>query len=263
MSGDLRIVVSADLGEFGPTDGKPILYHFSPLYHVQGFIPWLLLPLAFIVLKENRTAQAVWILAPVAGLGVVYWAATMVIKPTSGSMVQTNTLFTAMTVGFSLVWLLGERIGNRNPFVAFLLAALVSFGFLGVNLFSRGFGKDVTAISVLAATMILPMLLALGVAAFLSSKRFRKVRFAVWTGVCLFGSQWIIVSTVTLLFNSNRPIAGQIAEVSFASLVISLLCCVCLLPFLILLWTNRFWRRRFECVTRIRVEADEVCPGKP
>lgn len=253
MFGDLRIVVSADLGEFGPTDGQPVLYHFSPVYHVQGFVPWLLLLLAFVVLRENRVAQAVWILAPVVVLGAVYWAGVRIVRPTSGSMAQMNILFTVIVVGFSLVWLCGERIGNRNRFVAFLFAAFISFGFLGVNLLSRGFGKDMVVISLLAASMILPILFSLGMAAMLSSKRFRKGRFAVWTGVCLFVSESVIVSVVTLLFNSNRPVASQLGELLLASLLITLVCFVCLLPFLVLLWTNRFWRRRFECVMGLAI----------
>lgn len=255
VSGELRIVASADLGEFGPTDGKPVLFHFSPLYHVQGLIPWLLLPLAFVALPENRNTQVAWILAPGAVLGAVYWAAVAATKPTSGSVAQANLLFTTIVLGLSLVWLLGERIGNRNRVISFLLAAFIYFGFLGVNLLSGGFNKDLVAISFLAAAMILPILFSLGMAAFLSSKRFGRVRFAVLTGVCLFISEWIIFLAVALPFDSTRSTAAQLSEALLVSLLIALVCFVCLLPFLVVLWTNRFWRRRFECVAGIRADA--------
>ena len=57
-----------------------------------------------------------------------------ILKMTSGSTVQTKVIFSIMVLGFSMIWLLAERIGNRNRFVTFLLATLTYFGFLGVNL---------------------------------------------------------------------------------------------------------------------------------
>lgn len=254
VSGDLRIVVSADLGEFGPTDGKPVPYRFSPLYHVQGLIPWLLLPLAFIALKENRTLQAAWILAPLSLLGAVYLAVVNLWDWGSGTTVQFNVLFTIIIVGFSMVWLLAERIGHRNRLVAFLLAALLWFGFLGVNLLSRGF-RDAAFILVIGGASVFSILLAVAIASCFSAKRLRKARFVIWTGLGLLGSLLAVASTLVLLFYPSGPVADQLAEVSVASLISSLVYLVCLSPFLVLLWTNRFWRRRFECVTRVPVGA--------
>jgi hypothetical protein len=254
VSGELRIVVSADLGEFGPTDGKPILYRFSPLYHVQGLIPWLLLPLAFVALKENRTLQAAWILAPLALLGAVYLAVMNLWDWGSGTTVQFNVLFTILIVGFSILWLLAERIGNRNRLVAFLLAAAIWFSFLGVNLLSRGF-HDAEFTVVFGGVSILSVLLAFGIATRFSTRRFRKTRFVAWAGFGLLGSLLAVASTLVFLFYSSRPIVDQLTEVSVASLIFGLVYLVCLSPFLVLLWANRFWRRRFECITGIRMDA--------
>ncbi|HSV98866.1 MAG TPA: hypothetical protein VLI39_01745 [Sedimentisphaerales bacterium] len=250
----MRIVVSADLGEFGPTDGKLVLYHFSPLYHVQGLIPWLLLPLAFVSLKENRTLHAAWILAPLALLGAVYLAVMNLWDWGSGTTVQFNVLFTIIIVGFSILWLLAERIGNRNRLVAFLLAALLWFGFLVVNLLSRGF-HDAAFIVVFGGVSVLSILLAFAIASWLSAKRFRRVRFVAWTGFGLFGSLLTVASTLVFLFYPSGPVVAQLTEVFVASLISSLVHTVCLLPFLVLLWTNRFWRRRFERVTRVPMGA--------
>lgn len=254
MSGDLRIVVSADLGEFGPTDGKPVPYRFSPLYHVQGLIPWLLLPLAFVALKENRTLQAAWILAPLALLGAVYLAVMNLWDWGSLTTVQFNVLFTIIIVGFSMVWLLAERIGNRNLLVAFLLAALLWFGFLGVNLLSRGF-HDAEFTVVFGGVSVLSILLAFGIATRFSTRRFRKARFVALAGFGLLGSLLAVASTFVFLFYPSGPVVDQLTEVSIASLIFGLVYLVCLSPFWVLLWTNRFWRRRFERVTGVRADA--------
>lgn len=254
MSGELRIVASAHLGEFGPTDGKPVLYRFSPLYHVQGLIPWLLLPLAFVALKENRTAQAVWILVPIALLVAVYWAVMAVLKLSSGDAVQMNMLFMVMVVGFSLVWLLGERIGNRNRFIAFLLATLVWFGCLGVNLLGVGVGKTMIAAASMAAILIPPIVLAFVVAALVCTKRFGRFRFIASMAGTLFASLLAVLSAVMLIFSmpAGRSLSDRLVEVLLASFVISLVCFVGLLPFVVLLLVNSLWRRRLECVTGIR-----------
>lgn len=255
VSGDLRIVVSADLGEFGPTDGKPVLYHFSPLYHVQGLIPWLLLPLAFIALKENRTAQAVWIIVPVALLAAICWAVVSIMRLPSGSAVQMHMFFTIVVVGFSMIWLFADRIGIRRRLVALLLAALVYFGFLGANLLTGGFGKDAMTVAIMASLSILPILIAFAAATLLSSRSLGKARFLIVAGVVLFVSVAVILSVVMLITHPSHSLRGQIGELVSASLIFTGVLFVALTPFLVLLWTNRFWRRRFECVTGIRVEA--------
>ncbi len=254
MSGELRIVVSADLGELGPTDGKPILYHFSPLYHVQGLIPWLLLPLAFVALKENRTLQVAWILAPIVLLAVGYWAFMAIAKATTGDRVQMNTFFTIMVVGFSLVWLLADRIGNRSRLVALLLAALIYFGSLGVNLLTGDFGKDAMTVVIMASLSIPSILFAFAAASLASSRSLGKARFFAVAGVVLFVSFAVILSVVTPIAHPSHSIREQIGELAFTSLIFSGVFLVALTPFLVLLWTNPFWRRRFECVTGVRVD---------
>ena len=244
MSGELRIVASADLGEFGPRDGAPVFYRFSLLYHVQGLLPWLLLPLAFVALKENRTAQAAWILAPIALLATLYWAVMTALRATSGSTVQMNLFFTVMVAGFSMIWLFAERIGGRKRLATFLLAVLIYLGVLGVTLLSGEFGADARTVASMAAVSIPSILLAFVFGALVSSKSFRKVRFLAVTGVFLFVSLLAILSLVTLVFYPGRPIRAQMAEVAFASFVISLVFLLGMLPFLVLLLANRFWRRR-------------------
>lgn len=251
MSGELRIVASADLGEFGPTDGKPVLYRFRPLYHAQGFIPWLLLLLAFIVLKENRTRQVAWILAPIALLVAGYWAFMTIAKMTTGDGVQMNTFFTIIVLGFSMIWLLADRIGNRSRLVALLLAALIYFGFLGVNLLTGDFGKDAMTVAIMASLSIPSILFAFAAASLASSRSLGKARFVAVAGAVSFVSFAVTVSIVTLITHPRHSLRGQVGEIVFASLIFSAVLLAALTPFLVLLWTNRFWRRRFERVTRV------------
>jgi len=252
----LQVVVSAELGEFGPTDGEPVTYRFHPLYHAQGIIPWLLLLLAFVALKENRKPQAAWILAPIALLATVYLAVMNILPMDSGGTAQLNVMFTIMVLGFSMVWLLAERIGNRNRFVTFLLAALIYFGFLGVTLLGAGFGKSIIAIAALAAVSIPAILFAFIIASPHCTKPFHAARFVICVGVALFVVLLIIFSIILFIFYpaQDRPIKDLMSELLIASFFSSLIYYAVLLPFLILLLAHPFWRKRFETVLGIQTE---------
>jgi len=252
--GELQIVISADIGEFGPTDGKPVAYHFSPVYHVQGIIPWLLLPLAFIALKENRTQQAAWIIAPIVLLTVVYSAVMRLLPMDSGGTVQLNVMFTIIVLGFSMVWLLAERIRNRNRLVTFLLATLIYFGFLGVNLLSAGFGESIIAVVFLAAVSISAIVFAFVIATLTSARPFKTIRFVITIGAALFTSLLIVFSAIMFIFYPPANVSGgtRITEVLTFSFFGSLIYYAGLLPFLVMLFSNPFWRKRFEAVLGIQ-----------
>lgn len=252
----MQIVVSADIGEFGPTDGEPVTYHFNSLYHAQGMIPWLLLPLAFVVLRENRTARAAWILAPIALVATVYLVVIRMMRVTSGSTAQLHVIFTVIVVGFSLVWLLAERIGHRNRFVTFLLASLIYFGFLGVTLLANGCSEDVTAIAGLTAVSLPAILLALFIASPHRTKPFHGARFVAWVGGTLFLALLVIFSTIMFVFYRapGRSVEGLLRELLIASFLSSLIYYAALLPFLVLLLANPFWRKRLGAVLGIQTE---------
>jgi len=212
--------------------------------------------LVFVVLKENRNPQAAWILAPIALLGIIYSAVMQILHMSSGSAAQLNVMFTIMVVGFSLIWLLAERIGNRNRFITFLLATLIYFGFLGLNLLSGGFSKDIISIAYLAAISIPAILFAFVIAAINSPKPFNTARFVISIGAALLSSLLIIFSALMFIFYPipDIPIASRIAELLTASLFSGLIYYAGLLPFLVLLFANPFWRKRFEAVLGIQTK---------
>ena len=179
-----------------------------------------------------------------------------ILQMDSGSTVQLNVMFTIVVLGFSMVWLLAERIGNRNRFVTFLLATLIYFGFLGVNLLSCGFGKHMIAIVSLAAISIPSIIFAFIIAALTSPKPFNTARFVITIGAALFSVSLIIFSiTMFILYQSqNLPVSAWITDLLTVSFFSSLIYYAGLLPFLILLFSNPFWRKRFEAVLGIQTK---------
>ena len=174
----------------------------------------------------------------------------------STGTVQLNVIFTIMVVGFSLVWLLAERIGNRNRFITFLLATLIYFGFLGVNLLSCGFSKDMIAIVSLAVVSIPAIICAFIIAALISPKPFNSTRFIIYIGVVLFIVLLTIFWIIMFVFYPVPEITinKRITELLMASFFGSLIYYAGLLPFLVMLFANHFWRKRFEAVMGIQTK---------
>jgi hypothetical protein len=246
--------VSADLGEFGPADGKGVTYNFKRIYHAQGLIPWLVFGLAFLALKENRTARATLLLIPIVLLGVLCSSAEKMVGMDSGGAVQINFMFTVLVVGFSMVWLLAERIGNRNRFVTFLLAALIYLGFLGVSLLGGGFGDDTTMMAVFAGISIVAVLGAFFLARIAAGEVFNRRRFLIWLPIALYSL--LLISFAIVMGVSpridNYPLSSMVVEVLVASFFTGVVYCISLVPFVVLLLSSPFWRKRFYTILGIR-----------
>ena len=66
-------MASCDIGDLGPVEGAAVTYYWNPLYNLTGVLPWLLVAMTYILLKENRSLQALLILVPI-GLFRLSWA---------------------------------------------------------------------------------------------------------------------------------------------------------------------------------------------
>ena len=242
--------MSAALGEFGPVDGEGFTYNFKRIYHWQGFIPWVVFGLAFVCLKENRNSRASLLLIPVAVVGLLYLMVRKMMGMPSGVVVEFNAMFKVLVLGFSMVWLLADRIGNRNRFVTFVLAALIYLGFLGVAVLGGGFGEDMVVMTVFAGFSIGSILLAFFLAGVAAGKPFRKKRFLVCLPVGLFVP--LLVSFAIAICSgpriANYPLSSMIGEILMFSFFTSLIFYIASLPFVVLLLNSAFWRKRFEGV---------------
>ena len=176
----------------------------------------------------------------------------------SGNTVQLNAMFKILVIGFSMIWLLAERIANRNRIVTFLLAALIYFAFLGVNLLSVGFSKDMIGVTYLTAISISAIVFAITIALLISPKSFSVARFIIYIGAALFIFLLTISSAIMFTFYSSStiPIDRRIAEVLNFTFLSTLIFYVGLMPFLALLFGNPFWLKRFKALSGIQTNID-------
>ena len=101
-----------------------------------------------------------------------------------------------------------------------------------------------------ALGLIIAILFAFLIAALICPKPFDTARFVITIGVVLFCILAIIFSTIMFIIypTPDRPMYNRIVELLIASFLSSLIYYVGLLPFLILLFSHPFWRKRFDAV---------------
>ena len=227
------------------------------MYSISGMVVWLLLAAAFVLFKENRCLQALWILLPVI-LFKLLWAglATLMRIPSEAS-VMFVAMIDCLLIGFVLSWLLAERIGNRNRFVTWLLAlALFALAF-GAVLINLGFGIEAIQISVFLGLTVGILLLSFTLAGFMCRKKFSPVRFSVWMAVwvLLLTNGFFMAFVLIQCVLSHTPLGMIPVQVLLAGLIFTGILIILLLPFEILLFKNAFWRTRFEAVFRLKTKS--------
>ncbi len=87
-------------------------------------------------------------------------------------------------------------------------------------------------------------------------KPYNTARFIITIGIVLFSILLIIFSMIMFVFYPapEMPMNRRIVELLMASFFSGLIYYAGLLPFLILLLSNSFWRKRFEAVMGIRTQ---------
>jgi len=235
----------------------------------MGLLPWLLLVLCFVLFKENRNPQAFWILVPILVFRILWAGFASVMGIPSESSVMFAYLIDCLLVGFTLIWLLGERIGNRNRFVTWLLAGLIFAAVYGVTLINVGLGGDAISLSIIIGLSVGILMFSFPPAAFLCRRKFGPIRFSFWTAI------WTLVMTVGffIVFGVIEAILIRyspimiLLQIMMISLIYAGILIVGLLSFEIVLFKSDFWRKRFEAIfgikTRPAPEPAEISEFEP
>lgn len=252
----MTIVASCDIGDLGSKEGTEISYYWNPIYNVLGVLPWLLLLGAFTLFKENRCGQTMWILLPVVIFRLLWAAFAGLTGIPSEASSMFISLIDCLSVGFVLIWLLAERIGNRNRFVTWLLALLLFALSFGVMLVNLGMGIEAIQLSIFIALTVGIVMVSFPLAGFMCRKKFGPVRFSIWTAVwvLLLTNGFFMVFAIIQAAMSDFPIMTLLLQVLLVGFVYAGILIAGLLPFEILLFVNRFWRKRFEVVFGLKTD---------
>lgn len=122
------------MGALGPRAGAPIAYHWSIIWNLIRFLPWLV-PIVLLVRPPNRRPRALAVAAPalalmaLAGLGV--WAIALI--TTQVDLTFPFEVFTGVVAALLGVWLLsgGSQGGCWGVVVPRSLAVMAVTALLG------------------------------------------------------------------------------------------------------------------------------------
>ena len=253
----MKIVVSGDLGELGPKDSDPIIYYWSPLNNIVGYLPWLLIVAATVLLKCNRKLNVLWLLPVII---VPYFSFMLLLYAMDAG--DASRLFELIAVclisGTSICLLLTEMITKSNRFITLLLSIVLFAvsGAAGIIPFEYDEQWQIALIYVFIASIII---FALLLTRAMLRKRYRPVAFgllsffnSIITSVILGGVLAVILAMIQDDFDYIWSTIMQAAIMGFIGSYIVLL------PFEILLLTNKFWNARFRRIFYNRLTIKEL-----
>jgi len=259
MFGELKVVASADIGGLGPKESDAAVCEWKWYYGASALALWAVLVLAIVLVKANRNPQALFVLVPLA-VEIAVWSVVKKIIPFPYLSTGTQAVYSLM-VGVTILWLLSHWLGNRNRFVAFLLALVIMAvaGAAGAISYNEYSGEMLSS-TIGCAIFALMMLFAFVLTGWWCRKRYSSLRFILWLGVwnaVVFLGTFIVVLVGTGIL---RGIPEWWSELWFVMtsivLIEALICGGCVyaivLPFMILALRRSFYRQRFYACLRLK-----------
>ncbi|MHC4369884.1 MAG: hypothetical protein ACYSW8_19915 [Planctomycetota bacterium] len=257
--GHLTIVPTADIGVHGPADGAATLFHWKWYYGPVRFTMWLLVGLAIVLVKANRNARALVILAPLLAVIVLWVLARAALPPDSGSRMGFNLLVFSVTAGLTLLWLLAHKLGSCKPLITLLLALAIMAGVNTIGIISHDmhdlqFGGDAEVAIIMLSLFELGMLFGFIRAAracrrSCSLRRF-MTRLGFWILLCSVGLMFVFWLFGFLLQRGHD--LGDLPECLFGGGFLGLLIFMVNIPFIVLAFHNSFFGERFRSCLRLK-----------
>ena len=254
----LEITVEHDLGNFGPREGSPVVYHWPLYLHLLRLLPWVAL-LVLLLLKPNRSVAAWSVLLPALIVSVAIGLVAALLAAVGGSFPAIQTGF-SLSLGLSAVWLLGHRISSGNRLLA-VVQSLVVFSAMEVVAVLAGTGVTVNALWEIISYVLcgVILLLAIVLASAWCRKRYTVGRYLVGLAVaCMLCSTVAgLIAFAVMALSGGMPLHDVSALVPVlggllgAGLVLGLIMAGLLLPFVILAVKNKLYRERLYGTVRL------------
>jgi hypothetical protein len=244
--GDLRIVASADLGGAGRQESDPVLYHWAWYRHLPRLGPWLLLLLAIVLPRANRDAGALLIFIPLLVLSLLWRPLAKSMGWSSLGLEEYGLVFESLVLGVALLWLSVPKLSKYAGFERFVLSmGAILVGALVAGVSSGGGLSGETAPFLLTATVMgVVLLLALTATRGRARRRYDPLRFMLWLALwsvlfSMLGT--ILLAPLLLVFKSRFGLIGLLLP----GLMLGLWLYAINLPYMLLLFSSPFFRRRF------------------
>jgi len=244
----LKIVPSCPLGSL-VLDGEAALYAWHWWYSVAGMGLWIVLVLAMVVPRANRTWKTLLILVPVATVSLEWLVFSGIVGGRPSEIRIFGVIAHSLAVGSAVLWLLGHWLAGRAWHRTFLRSLGLTVGVTLVGTLSLGVANDrMLIITVVLTLMMIAMVLAYALAVrgyrVRGDRGFFTLHAAGSMVACLVGT-FLAAPIFLLITGSSVPSIGSFLKVVVpGGLLLGLLVFLVVLPFGILGVSSTFFRQR-------------------
>ena len=219
----------------------------------------MLLVAAIVLVKANRNPQALLILVPLLIVNLAWFGLKKIINLTSSDAGGFDQLLIPLTVGISVLWLLGHWLANRSRFVTFLLAFTIMavVGLAGaISYGGLEFSQQTVGYFVILAMLIFAMLLGFVLTGWCCRKSYRPVSFMLWLAVWTVTANIVCMLVVYSIAFSVQRFPVSVYTMLFLILVtgsvLGAITYVVVFPYMILALRSSFYRQRFFACLRLK-----------
>jgi hypothetical protein len=235
--------VTADLGALGAKEGPAIPHDWSPPSRMPRFLPVLAL-LLLLLPQRNRCRQALWVSVPLV-VELALAPLVMVLTDMGAEGDGGNLgILNGMTFGLAAVWLLSPYLKGRTRRRTFLrfLAVMEAFALLSFVCGRYG-GRSGGPVEMVIGVALFALLcsVVLSLAGWSCRERPGWGRLLLWLIVWIVGGLLALFVVMSVSWG-----VGSFLEMATAFLVMAAITFGLLLPFLLLSFTNAFYRQRLK-----------------
>jgi len=253
-------VASQDLGELGAKDSEPVTYNWKWHYNIPGLLVWVILILPLVLVRANRNRRVLLLAVPLSIANMLWIVLASLTRMQSAQKEMFTTAFWSLSAGFAVVWLLGEKIGNRKRYVTFLLALAAMTATALAGALSCGIAEldnEALGTAILLAVPIVTVLFSFVLSGWRCRKFYSGLRFILWEAVWCVGAciaAVCILVVVVLIVQSGAPSNWTLVliQIPIVGVILGLLCYALVLPFVILALKSPFFYRRFYACMRLQ-----------
>jgi hypothetical protein len=248
----LRVVASARVDGAGPFEGAPAVFPWHWSWNLVGLGPWLLLALGVALPRTNRDPRALLIFIPMLVLAFLWQRVAGWMGITSANQIVFSFLTEFLAVGAGLLWLNADRLARYRGLVrcAASLGLVLLADAAALVAWSRTFPGSIRELLIVTILIGVVVLVSLGLARRRARRRYDPLRFALWLAA------WSVLLALSLVavpagisIVAGSPAVDDLRSAFQRVVVPGLALGICLyavhLPYLLLMFTSPFFRRRF------------------
>lgn len=252
-----------------PSEGEPVLFSWPWYNSIAGLGLWIVLVLAMVVPKANRTARVLLILAPLGVVLAGWFTFALFMGGTSADRAMFDVMVFALAVGSATLWLLAHHFALGAWHKSLLAAMGVGLGVTLVAGLSLGFGSGeaLTGTALVGVMMIVTVLgYALAARGYRSRRAWRfLVYLAVGGAVGSFVGTLLVISIFSLILgNGPGGVRMFLMVVIWGGLMVAAMVFLTALPFAVLGLCSRFFRQRLIlCSPQQPAPSCDNCDASP